>query len=38
MAQEKLDLLQGTLEVMDLQTLNAMGRRTATESPGGLSK
>ncbi len=38
MSDSRLDLLQGTLDLMVLQTLLAMGRCTATASRGALSR
>ena len=38
MSPEKLDLLQGTLDLMVLKTLAAMGASTATALPGASSR
>ena len=38
MAKEKLDLLQGTLDLMVLRTLDALGPLHATVLPGASNK
>ena len=38
MAESKLDLLQGTLDLMGLETLVTMGPCTATALPGASSR